>query len=151
LLGKRFKDTFGTTPIALLSGLVGMKKPVDHGVPYSLTEEFTSVYRLHSLLPDKIDIRNIKSTEGSPLHQPKTVEEIPLPELLGYKGNEKALQLGLKTLLTSLGYQSAGALTLFNYPTWMRHVTPQNEDGTDRVEPVDMASLDSKTVPFLVF
>lgn len=142
LLGKRFKDTFGTTPFGLLSGLVGMKKPVDHGVPYSLTEEFTSVYRLHPLLPDKIDIRNIKSTEGRPLHQPKTVDEIPMPELLGYNGNEKALQLGLKTLLTSLGHQSAGALTLFNYPTWMRHLTPQNEDGTDRVEPVDMASLD---------
>lgn len=66
-----------------------------------------------------------------------------MPELIGSHGNEKALKLGLKTLLTSLGFQSAGALTLFNYPTWMRHVTPQNEDGTDRAERVDMASLDS--------
>lgn len=76
LLGKRFKDTFGTTPISLLSGLVGMKKPVDHGVPYSLTEEFTSVYRLHPLLPDKIDIKNVNATAGtSQLHTPNTLEE----------------------------------------------------------------------------
>lgn len=67
-----------------------------------------------------------------------------MPELLSDKGNDKALKLGLKTLLTSLGHQSAGALTLFNYPTFMRELTPQNEDGTDRAERVDMASLDSK-------
>lgn len=67
-----------------------------------------------------------------------------MPELLAYKGNEKGLELGLKTLLTSLGHQSAGALTLFNYPTWLRQVVPQNEDGTARVERIDMAGLDSK-------
>lgn len=67
-----------------------------------------------------------------------------MPTLLGYKGNEKALSLGLKTLLTSLGHQSAGALTLFNYPKWMRNVTVQNPDGTDRPERVDLASLESK-------
>lgn len=141
LLGKRFKDTFGVTPVPLLSGLVGMKEPNDHGVPYAMTEEFTSVYRMHPLLPDKIDIKDIKASGGS-LHTPPTVEEIPMPALLGDKGNEKALSLGLKTLLTSLGHQSAGALALFNYPTWLRKVTPQNRDGTVRPDPVDLASLE---------
>lgn len=74
LLGKRFKDTFGSLPFSLLTGLVGMKKPEDHGVPYSLTEEFTSVYRLHPLLPDKIDIKDIKSAP-SQSHTPKKIEE----------------------------------------------------------------------------
>lgn len=46
----------------MLSGLVGLRKPRDHGVPYSLTEEFVSVYRMHSLLPDEIVLRNIKPT-----------------------------------------------------------------------------------------
>ncbi|KAG0629667.1 hypothetical protein M758_1G120800 [Ceratodon purpureus] len=141
LLGKKFKDTFGTTPFSLLSGLVGMKKPNDHGVPYSLTEEFTSVYRMHPLLPEKIDIKNIKSSPVNQ-HTPPTVEEIPMPALLGNNGNEKALSLGLKTLLTSLGHQSAGALALFNYPNWMRTLTAQNMDGTDRPDPVDMPSLE---------
>jgi hypothetical protein len=67
-----------------------------------------------------------------------------MPALLGDKGNEKALSLGLKTLLTSLGHQSAGALALFNYPTWLRKVTSQNRDGTVRPDPVDLASLEGK-------
>ena len=61
-LGKNFKDLFGHICGPLLSGLVGLRKPRDHGVPYSLTEEFVSVYRMHSLLPDEIVIRDINST-----------------------------------------------------------------------------------------
>lgn len=36
----------------IVSGIPGSGANQD-GVPYSLTEEFTSVYRLHSLLPGK--------------------------------------------------------------------------------------------------
>ncbi len=46
----------------LLSGLVVLKKPRDHGVLYSLTEEFVSVYRMHSLLPDIFVLRDITSS-----------------------------------------------------------------------------------------
>lgn len=75
ILGKWFKDTIGKTPISLLSGLVGMKEPNDHGVPYSLTEEFTSVYRLHPLLPEQIDIKNIKAVAPAQTSTPPTVEK----------------------------------------------------------------------------
>ena len=75
ILGKWFKDTIGKTPISLLSGLVGMKEPDDHGVPYSLTEEFTSVYRLHPLLPEQIDIKNIKAVASDRTGTPPTVEK----------------------------------------------------------------------------
>lgn len=34
---------------------------MDHGTPYSLTEEFVSVYRMHTLLPDKILLRELKT------------------------------------------------------------------------------------------
>ena len=51
-----------------------MKKPMDHGVPYSLTEEFTCVYRLHPLLPEKIDIKNIHVRDRS-LHIPPTAQQ----------------------------------------------------------------------------
>ncbi|THU47436.1 hypothetical protein C4D60_Mb09t15490 [Musa balbisiana] len=43
LLGKKIKDTFGHIGGPALGGLVGLKKPNNHGVPYSLTDEFTSV------------------------------------------------------------------------------------------------------------
>lgn len=30
------------------------RQPVNHGVPYKLTEEFATVYRLHPMLPDTV-------------------------------------------------------------------------------------------------
>lgn len=73
-LGKKFKDSFGHICGPILSGLVGLKKPRDHGIPYSLTEEFVSVYRMHCLLPDKLVIRDLKST-NSDYSDPPVIEE----------------------------------------------------------------------------
>ncbi|KAL5988254.1 hypothetical protein ACLOJK_036017 [Asimina triloba] len=64
LLGKKFKDHFGHTGSSILSGFVGGPKPNTHGVPYSLTEEFVSVYRMHSLIPDDLVLRDIDSAPG---------------------------------------------------------------------------------------
>lgn len=64
ILGKKFKDTFGHVGGAILGGFVGLKKPENHGVPYSLTEEFTSVYRMHALLPDTLNLRDINAHPG---------------------------------------------------------------------------------------
>lgn len=64
LLGKKFKDLCGHIGTHVFSGVVGLKKPRDHDVPYSLTEEFTSVYRMHSLLPDTFILRDIKSSKS---------------------------------------------------------------------------------------
>jgi alpha-dioxygenase len=64
LLGKKFKDTFGHVGNAILSGFVGMKRSENHGVPYSLTEEFASVYRMHPLLPDSLHLRDISASPG---------------------------------------------------------------------------------------
>ena len=74
LSGKKFKDTFGHVGGAILGGLVGQKKPNNHSVPYSLTEEFVSVYRLHSLLPDNLHLRDISVTPG-PNKSPPLIEE----------------------------------------------------------------------------
>ena len=78
LLGKSFKDRFGHVGVAELSGLVGLSNPVDHGVPYSLTEEFVSVYRMHPLLPDKLRLRNIDASPG-PNKSPPLDTEYVLP------------------------------------------------------------------------
>lgn len=80
-MGKKFKDSFGHICGPVLSGLVGLKKPIDHGIPYSLTEEFVSVYRMHCLLPDKLVIRDLNST--NPDHNgPPVIEEYPFFSLL---------------------------------------------------------------------
>lgn len=63
-MGKKFKDTFGHVGGAILGGLVGLKRSENHGVPYSLTEEFTTVYRMHPLLPDSLNLRDISASPG---------------------------------------------------------------------------------------
>ena len=71
LLGKWFKEHVGHTGISELSGLVGLPKPDNHGVPYSLTEEFCSVYRMHSLLPDEIEVLDLDASAPAAAKPPR--------------------------------------------------------------------------------
>ncbi|KAI3704774.1 hypothetical protein L1987_75003 [Smallanthus sonchifolius] len=141
LLGKRFKDTFGHVGGAILGGLVGLKKPNNHGVPYSLTEEFVSVYRMHSMLPDQLLIRDVNSTPG-PNKSLNVTKTIDMMNLIGRRGEKQLSEIGLRTQMVSMGHQACGALELWNYPAWLRDVVPQNVDGTDRPDPVDLPSLE---------
>ncbi|KAJ8546317.1 hypothetical protein K7X08_018900 [Anisodus acutangulus] len=141
LLGKKFKDTFGHVGGSILSGFVGMKKPENHGVPYSLTEEFVSVYRMHQLLPDKLQLRNVDATPGPNKSLPLT-NEIPMEDLIGGKGEENLSRIGFTKQMVSMGHQACGAIGLWNYPMWMRDLVAQDIDGTDRLDHIDLAALE---------
>ncbi|KAK4591573.1 hypothetical protein RGQ29_021680 [Quercus rubra] len=141
LLGKKFKELLGHILGSILSGLVGLKKPRDHGVPYSLTEEFVSAYRMHSLLPETLVLRDITSSTSKDKHPP-ILHEVPMRELVGIEGERKLSTIGMEQMLVSLGHQSCGALTLWNYPSWMRNLVAHDINGEDRPDPVDMASLE---------
>ncbi|XP_028778628.1 alpha-dioxygenase 1-like [Neltuma alba] len=141
LLGKKFKDTFGHVGGATLGGIVGMKKPDNHGVPYSLTEEFVSVYRMHPLLPDSLKLRDISATPG-PNKSPPFIKEIPMPNLIGLPGEKALGEIGAQRQLVSMGHQACGALELWNYPLWLRDLVPQNVDGTERSDHVDLPALE---------
>lgn len=141
LLGKKFKDLFGHVCGPILSGLVGLKRTVDHGTPYSLTEEFVSVYRMHSLLPDKFLLRDINSTISQ--HKfPPIQQEVPMKEMVGKEGEKRLSKIGMEKMLVSMGYQACGAVTLWNYPSWMRNLVAHDINGEDRSDPVDMAALE---------
>ncbi|XP_027922492.1 alpha-dioxygenase 1 [Vigna unguiculata] len=141
LLGKKFKDTFGHVGGSILGGFVGMKKPENHGVSYSLTEEFVSVYRMHSLLPDNLQLRDISATPG-PNKSPPVIKEIPMKNLIGLPGEKTLTEIGVERQLVSMGHQACGALELWNYPQFLRDLVPQNVDGTERSEHVDLAALE---------
>ncbi|KAJ0053620.1 hypothetical protein Pint_02653 [Pistacia integerrima] len=135
LLGKKFKDTFGHVGGGvLLSGLVGLKKPENHGVPYSLTEEFVGVYRMHSLMPDHLHLRDITAAPGP--------NKVPMQSLIGHNGENSLSEIGFERQMVSMGHQACGALQLWNYPVWMRDLVAQNVDGTDRPNHVDMPALE---------
>ncbi|XP_042961860.1 alpha-dioxygenase 2-like isoform X3 [Carya illinoinensis] len=142
-LGKKFKDTFGHILGPILSGLVGLRKPIDHGVPYSLTEEFVSVYRMHSLLPDKFFLRDITYSSTSDQDKcPPVLEEVPMRELVGTEGERKLSMIGMEQMLVSMGHQACGAITLWNYPSWMRNLVAHDINGEDRPDQVDMATME---------
>ncbi|ERN00012.1 alpha-dioxygenase 2 [Amborella trichopoda] len=145
-LGKKLKDTIGHLggPLGpILSGLVGMKRPQNHGVPYSLTEEFVSVYRMHALLPDKLILRDIYSPPAPSLPKcPQPLEEVDMRLMIGIGGEKKLSSIGFETMMVSMGHQACGALCLWNYPSWMRDLVVHDPHGRERPHPVDMAALE---------
>ncbi|OVA03708.1 heme peroxidase [Macleaya cordata] len=141
LLGKKFKDAFGHVGGAALGGLVGLKKPQNHGVPYSLTEEFVSVYRMHQLLPDNLLLRDVSTAPG-PNKSPPLIETVPMGDLIGLKGEKALSEIGFTGQMVSMGHQACGALELWNYPLWLRDLIPQDKNGRDRPDHVDLPSLE---------
>ena len=96
-----------------LGGVVG--NPVDkHGEPYGLTEEFTEVYRLHSLLPEKLHLRKIGG---------ESVEEIAFAASRQAGSRKLVATCGVANLLYSFGTQHPGALVLNNYPHFMQELS----------------------------
>lgn len=66
-----------------------------------------------------------------------------MEEMVGKEGERRLSEIGIEKMIVSMGYQACGALSLWNYPTWMRNLIPQDVNGEDRSDPVDMAALES--------
>jgi hypothetical protein len=110
-----------------LGGLVG-NHIEKHGAPFGLTQEFVEVYRLHSLLPEVLELR--RSATGEPI---ETVEFVA-----SRQAGSPALtaRVGMTDLFYSFGNQHPGQLVLDNFPRFMQELSvPGN--------PVfDMAAID---------
>jgi hypothetical protein len=97
-------------------------------VPYSITEEFVAVYRMHPLLPDEYVLRAHKDD--------RVIERREFPEL-AFGNARKILEgIGMEDALYSLAIANPGALTLHNFPRTMQRL--QEPDGTT----VDLAATD---------
>lgn len=116
-------EVFGGMP---LSG-------VDHnGADYCLTEEFVSVYRLHPLLRDDVPIR--AASDGRLIETMKMMD--------GVVGNLDKLKIftnsqwNFADVMYSFGVANPGAITIHNFPSFLRELTRPNG------EIVDVASID---------
>ncbi|MBC7774103.1 MAG: peroxidase [Phycisphaerae bacterium] len=97
-----------------LGGVVG--NPINkHGAPYGLTEEFTEVYRLHSLLPETLKIRTLANKDQ--------MEEIRFPDTRQAGSRKLTKRVGLSDLFFSFGNQAPGALELNNFPKFMQELS----------------------------
>ena len=126
--GEKIARTFGRiSGSEVVSGIPGTQTQ-QYGVPFSLTEEFTSVYRMHPLLPDDFDIRAV---EGD---QP--LATLAFPELAGPRSREIADRFALQDLFYSFGTAHPGAIVLRNFPRSLQSF--ERPDG----KVVDLAATD---------
>ncbi|MCD6014558.1 MAG: putative peroxidase [Solirubrobacterales bacterium] len=111
----------------VLSGIPGSRTD-HHGVPYSLTEEFVAVYRMHPLLPDEFSFRSATDDE--------LLEQRPFPELGALHVRTRLEEIGVANALYSFGIASPGAISLHNYPRFLQHL--ERPDGSR----LDLAATD---------
>jgi hypothetical protein len=127
-LGDTFKQKIGRIGDSeALSGILGSTAD-HHSAPFSLTEEFVSVYRMHPLVPDDWSFYSLES--GAVL---KTAY---FTELQGRHTRDFMDSLGMGDLWYTFGLASAGAVCLHNYPNALRNLT--RIDG----QVTDLATLD---------
>ncbi|HUQ07232.1 MAG TPA: peroxidase family protein [Kofleriaceae bacterium] len=82
-------------------------------VPFALTEEFVSVYRMHTLLPDTI---NLSSIDGGSLGQ------VALGQARNADARALEESVGSSDLLYSFGIEHPGGLVLNNYPELLQNL-----------------------------
>jgi hypothetical protein len=105
-----------------LGGIVGSQAD-HHSAPYSLTEEFVSVYRMHPLMPDNYEFHSVVTG--------RFLEERTLTEIAGRRTPSIAERLTMPDLFYSFGVSHPGAVTLHNYPRLLQHLTLDNGEHLD--------------------
>ena len=110
-----------------LGGILGSQAD-HHTAPYSLTEEFVAVYRMHPLMPD--DYRFHSVVTG------RFLEARTLIEIAGRRTPTIAERLTMPDLFYSFGVAHPGAITLHNYPRHLQNIT------LDNGEHLDLATVD---------
>ncbi|NES77784.1 MULTISPECIES: peroxidase family protein [unclassified Okeania] len=128
LLGQHFKKIFGRVGDSeLLSGIIGSSTD-HHTAPYYLTEEFVSVYRMHPLMPDEFEFYSVKNGN--------LLQKNNLFEVAGNRTRNLLENLEMSDLFYSFGISYPGAITLYNYPSFLQQLVRDNG------EVFDLAAVD---------
>jgi hypothetical protein len=99
----------------IISGIPG--SPVNHhGALFALTEEFTSVYRLHPLIPDEYAFCSLATG--------REIRRVPFIEIALRKANTcLGEDVTMGDAFYSFGIAHPGAITLHNFPNALRDFT----------------------------
>lgn len=129
LAGERVKQLFGRISSSeAISGVVGSATD-HHTAPYSITEDFVTVYRMHPLVPDDYEFLNLAGNAEP--------QQLSFDSIHGGANSRGVLKsVGLSNCIYSLGVAHPGAVTLHNSPNFMRRF-----DRTDG-HVIDMISTD---------
>jgi hypothetical protein len=112
LAGEQIHKLFGRiSEYEAISGIPGSE--VDHfDVPYSLTEEFVAVYKMHPLIPDHFYLRSAATDEPLGGHTLREIQDRNVRMALK--------QTSMEDWLYSFGIAHPGAITLHNYPRFLQ-------------------------------
>ncbi|TMA85793.1 MAG: oxygenase, partial [Deltaproteobacteria bacterium] len=120
-------------------GLGNNKSDINGGVnhfgsPFNFPEEFVNAYRLHPMLPDLIEFRDLNA-------DPNVIQsKIPVLETVRGKATQALRQYGIGNWALSMGRQRVGKLTLQNHPAFMQNLDmPRLNSVTGKV---DVLALD---------
>ncbi|MDO8267725.1 MAG: peroxidase family protein [Moraxellaceae bacterium] len=111
-----------------IAGLVGSANPNNSGTPYTLTEEFVAVYRMHPLMRDNVQVYDIGDNE--------VVKTVALPDTRDANAESMLNSETPERLWYSFGITNPGSLTLNNYPNFLRNLS------IPTVGNIDLATID---------
>jgi hypothetical protein len=108
---------------------------VNHfGAPFNFPEEFVSVYRLHPLVPDLLEYRDLTADPN------KIAKRISVVETFQGKATDFTHTMGLANWGLTLGRQRLGILTLHNSPLFLQNLKLGRLDS--KTEQIDVVALD---------
>ncbi|MEU4420878.1 peroxidase family protein [Actinoplanes sp. NPDC024001] len=112
IAGERVHKLFGRVSASeVVSGIPGGS--TDHfGVPFALTEEFVTVYRMHPLVRDDWHLRAIADD--------RTLRQTTLRDLAGPAGSAVMNEFDTTDLFYSFGTLPPGLVTLHNFPKFLQ-------------------------------
>jgi hypothetical protein len=108
---------------------------VNHfGSPFNFPEEFVSVYRLHPLIPDLLEYRDLSADPN------KIAKKIPVVETFQRKATDFSHTMPLANWGLTLGRQRLGLLTLHNSPMFLQNLKMGRLDSA--TQQIDVVALD---------
>ncbi|GAB1263908.1 peroxidase family protein [Aurantivibrio infirmus] len=103
------------------------------GSPFNFPEEFTTVYRLHPLLPDLIEFRDYQD--------PNNIElKIPVIDTVRGAASAQMQDRGIENWALSMGRQRLGLLHLQNHPQFLQNLPMPHIDS--ETKQIDVIALD---------
>jgi len=104
------------------------------GSPFNFPEEFITVYRLHPLVPDLLEYRNLENDANV------IRKKVPVVKTFRGLATPQIREGGLANWAISMGRQRAGALTLENHPLFLQNLPmPRLKTATNMM---DIPALD---------
>jgi Animal haem peroxidase len=108
---------------------------VNHfGSPFNFPEEFVSVYRLHPLVPDLLEYRELNVDPN------KIAKRVPIVETFQGKATPFMHTMGMANWGLTLGRQRLGLLTLHNSPMFLQNLKMGRLDS--KTQQIDVVALD---------